>query len=443
MLSYTDTSVTCMCDVMHSSSQQQQGGMRRLLSSSQSYNFTEPAGYSVSYVSMLESTTSTFASTIETADNLNASTVTKGWRAIATLGALAGAILFGLLWSHYSDNQAKKVQPVTEASPSSHALVPSTLEAAKVRAKNVRNGVNSNANKDGSNGTRAGPRYGRKAKKALVNAELALVESLPKALSSRTFSDRFLEEVKQHHRWLGIVFHFSDTFPRVLRVISLATNAIVMLFIQSITYNLTNPDDGSCELLTTPAACLQPKSPFATGESKCAWISHSSSATAGSCVFIQPDNSFRIILFVAIFCAIVTTPIALTVDWIVCNVLSAPTESASEDNTTTTSPENADKLLQAVVPGSSSSKTDSASAAAATNKTGRPGQMQRQSSTSMLVTYFGMFSSEKKMKDDKAILATSRAELLMLSMKLKKYREMLRPDELAEFNGKSLQIVKF
>jgi hypothetical protein len=105
-------------------------------------------------------------------------------------------------------------------------------------------------------------------------------------------------------------------------VVSLATNIIIMLFIQSITYTLTNPDDGSCEALYTRPTCIEPRSPFATGESKCSW-------DGSACEFIQPSGNTKIILFVAIFSAIISTPIALAADWIVRYILSATTYKKS------------------------------------------------------------------------------------------------------------------
>jgi hypothetical protein len=132
------------------------------------------------------------------------------------------------------------------------------------------------------------------------------------------------DELKHHHKWFGIVFFFSRAFPRVLRVMSLATNVIIMLFIQSITYALTNPDDGTCESMKTEDACLGPSSPYATGESKCQWMAGSS-----QCVLVQPDSNVKVILFVAIFSALVCTPLALLVDWLIMYVLSAPTKKVS------------------------------------------------------------------------------------------------------------------
>jgi hypothetical protein len=108
---------------------------------------------------------------------------------------------------------------------------------------------------------------------------------------------------------------------------------IIMLFMQSLTYNLTNPDDGSCKQMTTETTCLSATSPYATGEPKCLWtvtIDSSSGTNSGSCSFIEPDSSIKIILFVAIFSAIISTPIAILSDVIMQYILSAPVASSDE-----------------------------------------------------------------------------------------------------------------
>jgi hypothetical protein len=162
-----------------------------------------------------------------------------------------------------------------------------------------------------------------------VNKDVLIAEqALPSILSSNTLSHRVVTEIKHHHRWFGILFYYSAAFPRVLRVTSLATNVIIMLFIQSITYSLTNPDDGSCEMLLTETDCLDPRSPFATGTPKCFW-----DGQAQRCGFVEPDSDVKIILFVAIFSALLCTPMALLVDWLIMNVLAAPTRQRVQPTT--------------------------------------------------------------------------------------------------------------
>ena len=398
LVSFTDTTVVCSCDYFALIGAQSD---RRTLQT-QGHNFTAPAGYSVSYVSMLQATTDTFLSTIRTADDLDSATAAKGWRALATLGALAGSIFVGLFWSHNSDSKAKRIKPSSD----DKKTLKSTHRIGKELTRRTQK-----------------VRFNARTRKAVVSAELAIVEnSLPRALSSRTFSDRFLEEVKQHHRWFGIVFYYSEAFPRVLRVISLATNAIVMLFIQSITYNLTNPDDGSCEALHTETSCVEPRSPFATGESKCAWVVH---GAEGSCVFVEPDESFRVILFVAVLCAVVTTPIALAADWMIRNILSAPTEEKA--------PIQLDQRVIAALPAAVG--TDNSF----TTIVPTPYADRKRSSSGTLLSFLGV-SNNEQLQEDRALLAQCHTELTTLSTQLRAYRENLRSDQLNEFDSKFMKI---
>eukprot|EP01040_Poterioochromonas_malhamensis_P012195 gene12195-13332_t len=82
-------------------------------------------------------------------------------------------------------------------------------------------------------------------------------------------------------------------------------------------------------------SCLQPSSVFRTGEHQCLWQLQSqgtgqSQGQVGDCVYVTPDNSIKVVVFVAIFSALATTPIALLVDWIINVILVAPTASNSD-----------------------------------------------------------------------------------------------------------------
>lgn len=78
-----------------------------------------------------------------------------------------------------------------------------------------------------------------KAEKSNVkeNALALAEEALPAGIltSKKSISDLAKYEIKQHHRWLGVVYH-----------LVLNTNIIIMLFMQSITYNITKGDDAYC-----------------------------------------------------------------------------------------------------------------------------------------------------------------------------------------------------
>ena len=339
---------------------------------------------------MLEATVHSFTSTIKTADALSVSKVEQGWRALVTLGVIALSIVIALIWSHFADNQKMKVGPVD-----------SSIEK-NVKASQQRSLLN-------------------RKKRVLINKELEMVESsLPQVLSSRSFSQRVADEVKHHHRWFGVIFYFSEDFPRVLRVISLATNIIVMLFMQSLTYNFTNPDDGTCQTFHTESACIQPRSAFSTGDPKCSWSYQSS-----TCQFIEPDGQLKIILFISFFCALVTTPIALTVDWVINRILSAPTVDSSPLNAEATSSIITAIDLQLVADNNDTTST-------LTNVLNLDRQSNQAKGGSLMLN---LFRGRQTMEDPK-LIQYSKYELMMLTRQLKAYRTKLSSEERREFDCK-------
>lgn len=150
-------------------------------------------------------------------------------------------------------------------------------------------------------------------------------QSLPQILlRSKSWSMRVSHEMKHHHRWFGVVFHFSKRFPRTLRIVSLATNIIIMLFIQAITYDMTHGSEESCTIYNDEVSCLEPRSAYNHDKSMCYW-----QPASESCHFVQPDNDTMIMAYIAIFSAIVSTPVAIAADWLVQNVLAAPLLNSS------------------------------------------------------------------------------------------------------------------
>ncbi len=74
-----------------------------------------------------------------------------------------------------------------------------------------------------------------------------------------------------YHRWLGILFFYSPLFSRSMRVLSLFSSIMIMLFVQSLTYDIADPDDGSCELCEEESCCISLRSTLNSQESRCHW----------------------------------------------------------------------------------------------------------------------------------------------------------------------------
>jgi hypothetical protein len=259
--------------------------------------------HSIAVSTLLVSVASGIKSTIISAKDLNSDVFGKDVTVFVTMLVLAVLIVFFIGISQHLDyeDELRDKESIVVDETMSIKLIP------KLR---------SNAQ--------------RRLVRTVTNQELAMIEeSLPSIFSSQKFAVKLTNEMKQNHKWFGVIFHRSKVYPRVLRAIALCTNIIVMLFVQSVTYNLTNPDDGSCEILASQEACQEPKSPFGTGGNKCLWMQEGSVSEEGSCHFIQPSTDLTVILFVACFSALVSTPISLALNWLIFRVLVAPTSKPS------------------------------------------------------------------------------------------------------------------
>lgn len=136
---------------------------------------------------------------------------------------------------------------------------------------------------------------------------------LPPALHDTTILVRLLREMQKHHKWGSLILHYSSHSPRFIRVLSFSAGIISMLFMQAVLYTTTTqPDDGTCKELMTPAACLEAKSDFNSAYTKCYWDQNS-----GSCLFRQPPRSMQGLLLITIFATLVGSPMDILSDYLI------------------------------------------------------------------------------------------------------------------------------
>jgi uncharacterized membrane protein len=291
--SFGKENITCVCP---------------LSSSNIAHSSSSSATTDISIVALLTGVETNFVSTLLTADDLTATSLAKSWEAIVTVAAFLATIIGFMCFSVYADGQAQKKVSIEEKMMK-HAKVYSFHQQKLVVQSRTDNSI---SNQD-------------------IDLFKMAEEALPGLLACPSLNQRIWNEEKKFHRYLGIIYYFSTVFPRILRVVSLASNIIIMLFIQSLTYNYTHGDDGSCELLATEDTCIQERSSYGTGGSKCFWRTVDSNQLIGSCEFIQPENSIEVMLFVAIFSGLVSAPLAICIDWVINNLLSAPNGSSAVD----------------------------------------------------------------------------------------------------------------
>jgi hypothetical protein len=103
------------------------------------------------------------------------------------------------------------------------------------------------------------------------------------------------------------------------------TNSAFLLlysFIQALTYNIADPDDGSCERMDSAESCDKLKSDLAAHESKCYW-----NEAQSQCHFREIQGEFSRVLIVALISAVLGTPFAFATEYILSSVLSADVSS--------------------------------------------------------------------------------------------------------------------
>lgn len=120
----------------------------------------------------------------------------------------------------------------------------------------------------------------------VINKE-RLMEAVPPCFKSNYSIVKFIRELPRYHRWISPFWHYSETIPRVYRMVSLANQVIAQIFFMAVFHNMNSFDDGSCEINTNRSSCLSAQSKFNFAESKCDW-------DGGACSFRYLINKYNI-----------------------------------------------------------------------------------------------------------------------------------------------------
>jgi hypothetical protein len=277
--------------------------------------FVEKDGsVSFSLLSVERSVTSDFVSTWESVGKLSASDVSHSLTVLLCISCIAVLFLTSLFVTMNWDSEDKK----------RHFLI-TQAKAQGQQKELISDSIKMKQPKQPSEFVAIVPSQTNPRNRSHANEYLKLIdESLPSIFKSDSLWNKFKEEVQVYHRWLGIVFYYSPVFPRSMRVLSLFSSIVIMLFVQSVTYNIADPDDGSCESCEDDSCCMSLRSTLNSNEDRCSWETSSTvlSSSDGSCHFREISNDMSRVFIVAIFSAVVSAPLALGVQYLICNVLS-------------------------------------------------------------------------------------------------------------------------
>jgi hypothetical protein len=146
------------------------------------------------------------------------------------------------------------------------------------------------------------------------------------------------------------------------------------------------------------------------------------------CALTPPDDSVKVILFVAIFSALLCTPLALLVDWIIMYVLSAPVRK--QRNTRAVAPATDLENATSVVPGGN----------APTSSTTANDRKRSSLSRSIFGSVFGGLlggAGSNDTDDAQSVSLLAQADLRQLVAAIAGYRDALHEDQRTEFDGKT------
>jgi hypothetical protein len=303
LISYTANNTTCLCDISSAASFSKIG----LISGTKGI---------VDLSTMFRSVSSDFVSTWTSAESLSVDDITKGWQVLVTVSTTFCIAVAAAFLGMYMDTKSmRKI-----------AAVSSDVSALKGKSRE-------------SAGTVATLARGRSE---IISPRHMIEASLPDIFKEDPFLTKFIREVKVYHKWFGVIFHYSENFPRPARVLSLVMSALMMLFANALTYNIANPNDGTCETYITENECVAEQSDITTG-SKCIW-------DGSFCHYNEASSSLNQVVFVAVISAIVSTPLAVFIEYIVMNNIAAKAETDKERENRNKREKLANRLTTAVLP---------------------------------------------------------------------------------------------
>eukprot|EP00981_Chlorochromonas_danica_P011158 scaffold3779_cov254-Ochromonas_danica.AAC.18 len=243
---------------------------------------------------------------------------------VAVVGAMFMMIVLGFLyfarWDWDDHHQLIYIPP-----PSSSAMAKSKSCANQENKKNKLLSLlegDQDSDDDGANQKKPLEEVQIEDVTSFLNEVLPLQRRLP-----NTFWDfvvNFARAVWNRHDMLNAFAEPSLSNPRSMRWLNLCLQLLVMIFFDTLVFNLFFPDEGQCESYHTKEDCLHPINK-ATGKALCSWTGSSSSDPTGddltvyssvSCNVSGPPSDLTFTLLLALVTFMLSIPVALALDFV-------------------------------------------------------------------------------------------------------------------------------
>lgn len=245
LVDFTYHNVTCSCLI---DAYQISNDRRRLLANG---NITLDSTTSFSVVAMTKTLYVTFVDNWKTADDLSAKDVLTNISVLIALLSLLVPLLFGLLLGYHKDSTDEKIfgkkeflykEPdVMKEKEKNDAVIDGNDDEAANKGVEDKGEYQNGEIASSENGIVTDIEQADVPTKStnnlleFVHTKLLDIidQCFPLAFAYIPFTMKLIRAITNYHKWISVYFVYSSTFKRTIRVMSLANNLIIMLFMSA------------------------------------------------------------------------------------------------------------------------------------------------------------------------------------------------------------------
>lgn len=167
----------------------------------------------INVATILDTSFEDFVSTWEFAAHIDAGQLAKSINVVLLLSGIVTWFILGLIFLPFLDQRSKR-KIHNESEEKSQKVNDDDIDVGTVDVPD--------------------------ASKNFTIIEKRLLEAIPECFTSRFSVYRLARELPRHHRWLSPLFHYSESTPRLYRMLSLVNQFAAQLFFTVIFFNRYN-----------------------------------------------------------------------------------------------------------------------------------------------------------------------------------------------------------
>jgi len=153
-------------------------------------------------------------------------------------------------------------------------------------------------------------------------------QTLPTYALQPTLLQSLFHEVKERHDWVSIVYVYSSSYPRELRLVYLVCCTVWLMVANAVAFIIAYPEM-HCEQYETEYECGLKPSPIDQRSPACVW---DPIARPPVCIFNEPDDSDpTVAIMIALIVGVIMVPFDMALEWIFESLIYPPVGDGEED----------------------------------------------------------------------------------------------------------------